>query len=106
MPIVFFGSLALSIIIISYISIPQVKYKIDQSLYSNNVTSNRDVLIKSRLPAFTKEGKNLIFGVGYGSVAYDRYLHDNNTKKVVGAFSEKKNAYVFHNDDPFFSMFL
>lgn len=96
------GAITLLLTVISYLNIHQVKYKVDQSLYSKNITSGRDVLIEARLPIFSKELSNLFLGVGYGSVAYNQFLHDNNAQHVVGKFSEKKNSYVFHNDEPFF----
>ncbi|QLR04808.1 O-antigen ligase family protein [Providencia rettgeri] len=96
------GAVTLLLTVISYLNIPQVKNKVNQSLYSTNITSNRDVLIETRLPIFSKDLSSLLFGVGYGSVAYNQFLHDNNAQHVVGKFSEKKNSYVFHNDEPFF----
>ncbi|MBC5788705.1 O-antigen ligase family protein [Providencia sp. JUb39] len=96
------GIVTLLLTVISYLNIHQVKYKVDQSLYSKNITSGRDVLIEARLPIFSKELSNLFVGVGYGSVAYNQFLHDNNAKHVIGRFSEKKKSFVFHNDDPFF----
>lgn len=96
------GAVTLLLTIISYLNIPQVKSKVDQSLYSKDITSGRDVLIEARLPIFSKEPSYLLFGVGYGSVAYNQFLHDNDAKHVVGIFSENKNSFVFHNDEPFF----
>lgn len=96
------GILAISIILVSYYTLPQVKNKIDQTIYSNNITSGRDKIITTRLPIFMNENKIKLVGVGYGSVAYSQYLLDNNAEKKIGRYSEKKKIYVYHNDDPFF----
>nr|WP_247605506.1 O-antigen ligase family protein [Providencia rettgeri] len=96
------GILAISIILVSYYTLPQVKNKIDQTIYSNNITSGRDKIITTRLPIFMNENKIKLVGVGYGSVAYSQYLLDNNAEKKIGRYSEEKKIYVYHNDDPFF----
>lgn len=88
----------------AYNEIPQVKRKIDQTLYSKNITSSRDKIISTRLPIFMNNKEIFIFGAGYGSVSYNQYLNDNNAERFSGGggFSKRKNEYVHNNDDPFF----
>lgn len=89
---------------IAYNEIPQVKTKINQTLYSKNITSSRDKIISTRLPIFMNNKEILIFGAGYGSVSYNQYLNDNKAERFPGGggFSKRKNEYVHNNDDPFF----
>lgn len=58
----------------------------------------------TRFPIFMNQTKNILFGVGYGSVSYNQYLNDNNAERFRGGgkFSQRKNEYVHNNDDPFF----
>ncbi|AMG67636.1 O-antigen ligase family protein [Providencia stuartii] len=102
--IVIFIIASLSITTIAYTTIPQVKNKINQTLSAKNITSSRDKIILTRLPIFTHENKNIVFGVGYGSVSYNQYLNDNHAERFSGGgvYSERKKEYVHNNDDPFF----
>lgn len=95
---------SLVITTIAYKEIPQVKTKIDQTLYSKNITSSRDKIISTRLPIFMNNKEIFTFGAGYGSVSYNQYLNDNKAERFSGGggFSKRKNEYVHNNDDPFF----
>ncbi|HEM6890776.1 TPA: O-antigen ligase family protein [Providencia rettgeri] len=100
--IISLGVLAVAIVFTSYHYIPQVKNKINQSLYSESLTSYRDNIIETRYPIFTQSLANQLTGVGYGSVAYNQFLNDKKADKSVGEFSKEKNIFVYFNDEPFF----
>ncbi|OBY36999.1 hypothetical protein PR729_09945 [Providencia rettgeri] len=88
----------------SYHYIPQVKNKINQSLYSQNLTSHRDKIIETRFPIFTQSVSYQLTGVGYGSVAYNQFLLDNKAPTNQGGmgYSKKKKESFYNNDEPFF----
>nr|WP_230086020.1 O-antigen ligase family protein [Providencia sp. wls1949] len=102
--IVIFAIASLSLTTIAYTTIPQVKNKINQTLDAKNISSGRDKIVMTRFPIFMNQTKNILFGVGYGSVSYNQYLNDNNAERFPGGgkFSQRKNEYVHNNDDPFF----
>ncbi|WP_272692219.1 O-antigen ligase family protein [Providencia sp. PROV064] len=102
--IVIFAIASLSVTTIAYTTIPQVKNKINQTLDAKNISSSRDKIVMTRFPIFMNQTKNILFGVGYGSVSYNQYLNDNNAERFRGGgkFSQRKNEYVHNNDDPFF----
>ncbi|MDH2397150.1 O-antigen ligase family protein [Providencia rettgeri] len=102
--IVSFGALATAIMFASYHYIPQVKNKINQSLYSQNLTSHRDKIIETRFPIFTQSISYQLTGVGYGSVAYNQFLLDNKAPTNQGGmgYSKKKKESFYNNDEPFF----
>ncbi|MDH2370428.1 MULTISPECIES: O-antigen ligase family protein [Providencia] len=99
-----FGALASIILTATYLTIPQVKNKINQSLYSENITSKRDKIIETRYPIFMNSISNQLVGIGYGSVAYNQFLLDNNAPKNQGGmgYSQKRKTYHYNNDEPFF----
>ncbi|SUC37321.1 Lipid A core - O-antigen ligase and related enzymes [Providencia rustigianii] len=99
-----FMLLGMTIIIISYFTIPQVKNKVEQTLYSKDITSTRDKIAISRFPIFMQTHLNQLVGVGYGSVAYDQYLKDNNALQFQGGmgYSKSRNESFYNNDEPFF----
>ncbi len=93
----------ISVIMISYHTIGQVKNKVDQTISAQNITSSRDKIISTRYPLIMENIQNNLFGIGYGSVAYNQFLLDHNAKKISGGggFSERKGHYVYNNDEPF-----
>lgn len=99
-----FGALSATILAFSYFTIPQVKNKVNQSLSSQNITSNRDNIITSRFPILMNSIPNQISGIGYGSVAYNQFLMDNNAPKNQGGmgYSRKTKETFYNNDEPFF----
>ncbi|WP_369309260.1 O-antigen ligase family protein [Providencia rettgeri] len=99
-----FGVLAIAIIFTSYHYIPQVKNKINQSLYAADITSARGKIIETRYPIFTQDLSYQLMGVGYGSVAYNQFLFDNNAPKFSGGmgYSRSKKESFYNNDEPFF----
>lgn len=100
--LILFFIISLGITALAYTNIPQVKNKLDQTLYAKNITSSRDKIVSTRFPIFTNSTEKFIFGIGYGSVSYDQYLNDNNAPTGIGVYSEKKKIYVYNNDEPFF----
>ncbi|MEX9817077.1 O-antigen ligase family protein [Providencia rettgeri] len=98
------GALTTAIIFTSYNYIPQVKNKINQSLYSQNLTSHRDKIIETRYPIFTQNIYHQLTGIGYGSVAYNQFLVDNKAPTNQGGmgYSKKKKESFYNNDEPFF----
>ncbi|MEY0162821.1 O-antigen ligase family protein [Providencia rettgeri] len=102
--IVSLGALTTAIIFTSYNYIPQVKNKINQSLYSQNLTSHRDKIIETRYPIFTQNIYHQLTGIGYGSVAYNQFLVDNKAPTNQGGmgYSKKKKESFYNNDEPFF----
>lgn len=102
--IISLGTLAAAIMFTSYHYIPQVKNKINQSLYSQNLTSHRDKIIETRYPIFTKSIYYQLTGIGYGSVAYNQFLFDNKAPTNQGGmgYSKKKKELFYNNDEPFF----
>lgn len=88
---------------VAYFTVPQVKHKIDQTIHAENITSSRDKILETRYPLIMKSRTNQLFGIGYGSVAYNQYLNDNHAEKFPGGggFSPRKNTYVYNNDEPF-----
>lgn len=102
--IISLGVLAVAIVFTSYHYIPQVKNKINQSLYSENLTSNRDKIIETRYPIFTQSLASQLAGVGYGSVAYNQFLLDNKAPTNQGGmgYSRKSGESFYNNDEPFF----
>lgn len=99
-----FGALASIILATTYLTVPQVKNKINQSLYSKDITSKRDKIIETRYPILMDSVPNQLVGVGYGSVAYNQFLLDNNAPKNQGGmgYSQKRKTYHYNNDEPFF----
>ncbi|MEQ5113305.1 O-antigen ligase family protein [Providencia vermicola] len=102
--IVSFGVLAIVVIFASYHYIPQVKNKINQSLYASDITSSRGKIIDTRYPIFTQNLSYQLMGTGYGSVAYNQFLFDNNAPKFSGGmgYSRSKKESFYNNDEPFF----
>lgn len=92
-----------SITYLSYIYIPQVKNKVNQSLNSSNITSSRDKIITVRYPIIMSNIQNNIHGIGYGGVSYNQYLNDNNVEAIKGAsgYSDRKQMMTHNNDEPF-----
>nr|WP_305071494.1 O-antigen ligase family protein [Providencia sp. wls1943] len=99
-----FATLGLTIIVASYFTMPQVKAKIDKTVSAQNITSTRDKIVLSRLPIFTQTLQNRLVGIGYGSVAYDQFLKDNDAPQFKGGmgFSKNRNESFYNNDEPFF----
>ncbi len=99
-----FSVLAIAILTASYLTIPQVKNKVNQSLTSQNITSHRDNIITSRYPILMSSINNQIAGIGYGSVSYNQFLFDHNAPKNQGGmgYSRKTKEAFYNNDEPFF----
>lgn len=93
-----------TIISLSYLYIPQVKFKINQSIYSQDITSKRDKIIETRFPIFMDHISTQLTGIGYGSVAYNQFLLDHKAPKNQGGmgYSAKRKSYHYNNDEPFF----
>lgn len=103
----FFCSLTIFLIIIlalgfgSYYAFPQFQQKIDQTMNNQDISSSRDVIIRTRFNFIAISTKNIIGGIGYDSVSYNQYLTDHNVQNVVGYYNNK-NVYIYNNDEPFF----
>lgn len=99
-----FGILVIAVIFTSYHYIPQVKNKVNQSLYAADISSSRGKIIETRYPIFTQNTAYQLMGVGYGSVAYNQFLFDNKAPKFSGGmgYSRSKKESFYNNDEPFF----
>jgi O-antigen ligase len=60
--------------------------------------TNRDTIVKERLPIFITHG-DLIFGLGHGGVQYHQFMNDHDAPKTIGRY--EAGVFVFNRDEPY-----
>jgi len=95
----------LLILLIAYLSFPQTRDKVRQSLHEQDLTSGRITIVATRYPMIMNSIPHYLHGIGYDGATYSLYLNDHHAPPAY-IFKREGNYIIYSNDEPIFIRFL